>query len=286
MCILYSFCRVTDDMVDNENDLSAKRAKIEVVKRFLNQLFSKRSVHWPKVIALDENQSVDWDYFEKILTYEELCAFRAISRISHFLPSTPLHDLARGFEWDIENREVKNQNDLVKYCGYVAGTVGELSTAIAFYRANGSLQGCEEAFQGFRDIGVALQLTNIARDIITDSETLGRVYIPTDWLADAEKELEALRVQRNPKLLDIMRIRSYAIKALDLADKYRMEGLKRIHLLPKEYQRPMLCTMELYLRIGDEIKANPGYHERASVSKFRKAFIAFKTMYLPIPMNS
>lgn len=136
LTILYAFCRVTDDMVDNENSVELKKKRMHVISTFLDQLFSNRKVTseycW-EVIA--PQPKIDWAYFERVLSSEQLCSFRAISRIAYYLPQEPFYELVDGYEWDIAGRCVQNENDLIEYSKYVASSVATLCTFVFCHKS-------------------------------------------------------------------------------------------------------------------------------------------------------
>lgn len=140
--MLYAFCRVTDDMIDNETETAERNRILNIIVEFLNQLFSERvttSVFiWYNKPNPDRKscERVDWSYFKEHLTLEQLAAFRAISRISHYLPQEPFYELMEGYKWDIDSRPINNVDDLKLYSSYVASSVATLCTFIVCTRSN------------------------------------------------------------------------------------------------------------------------------------------------------
>jgi phytoene synthase len=94
------------------------------------------------------------------------------------LPVTALEELIEGCEMDVTGTRYDTFDDLVGYCRRVAGTVGRLSLAIYGTSDPARAEGLAD------DLGVALQITNILRDIVEDQRALGRVYLPR---ADLER---------------------------------------------------------------------------------------------------
>lgn len=122
-----------------------------------------------------------------------------------------------------------------------------------------------------------LQIVNISRDIIIDSETLGRCYIPLDYFNG--NEFDVLLKQRNPHVIGNRLLKQYARKMINLADKLANESIFSIILLPIECQRPILTALEIYQGIGKAIKTNELYERRAYLNKFNKVKIILKCMY-------
>jgi phytoene synthase len=92
------------------------------------------------------------------------------------LPLAALEQLVEGCEWDLAGRRYETFDELLAYCRRVAGTIGRLSLAIYGSTAP------ERAETLADSLGVALQLTNILRDLVEDRDTYGRVYIPGEDL--------------------------------------------------------------------------------------------------------
>lgn len=141
---VYGFCRRADDAVDLTPDPAQARRRLDGVARELDRLFDGGSDAGSDPLA------------------------RAIRRFD--LPRRPFDDLIEGCAWDIENRRYQDIEDLRQYCYRVASTVGLLCVRIF---------GCErdtcDAYA--MELGVALQWTNILRDIGVDSRR-GRTYLP------------------------------------------------------------------------------------------------------------
>ncbi len=95
----------------------------------------------------------------------------------HTIPRGVFEALLEGFTWELEDRRYASLAELRTYCVRVAGTVGIAMTHV---------MGCRDAETLARacDLGVAMQLTNIARDVGEDA-TRGRLYLPTSWLHQA-----------------------------------------------------------------------------------------------------
>lgn len=140
--MLYAFCRVTDDMIDRETEKEERRKQLNIITKFLDQLFSNRvskgyfNWHIKEGSSNDVAALVDWNYFKENLTIEQLAAFRAISRITYYLPQKPFYELIEGYNWDIEGRLLKDEEDLKLYSSYVASSVATLCTFIVCKRSN------------------------------------------------------------------------------------------------------------------------------------------------------
>jgi phytoene synthase len=147
---LYAFCRHADDGVDEAGDRDRARAAVDALRARIERVYSDR--------GLD-------GFVER--------AFAAVVR-EHHIPRAEPELLAEGMAWDVEGRRYGSIADVRAYALRVAGTVGVMMTHIMGPRDPLVLDRA-------RDLGTAMQLTNIARDVGTDAR-MGRVYLPLDWL--------------------------------------------------------------------------------------------------------
>lgn len=147
---LYAFCRVADDAIDGSSE--PQRAIGELQAR-LDAVYADRP--GPEL------------------------ADRALACVvqRHAIPRTLLDALLEGFAWDVQGRRYETIEDLHAYGARVAGTVGAMMALVMETRDRTALARAAE-------LGVAMQLTNIARDVGEDAR-LGRVYLPEAWLREA-----------------------------------------------------------------------------------------------------
>ena len=154
---LYTFCRTLDDIADDTNQLEVKKKKFsEFKKKFLDKNFDNPIIKEMWSIINSENIS------KKIII-----------------------DLFDGVETDLEEKvQIKSKKDLLVYSYRVAGTVGLMMSKILKVKN-------KEAFKGAIDLGIAMQLTNIARDVVEDKKR-NRIYINSDffYIQEAIKESE------------------------------------------------------------------------------------------------
>jgi phytoene synthase len=149
MSALYALARRIDDIGDGE---AAPAEKLDDLARMHSD-----------VAALARSDAPTGD--------PVLIAMRDVAH-RYPIPLEALDDLIDGCEMDVHGTCYQTFDDLVVYCRKVAGTVGRLSLAI---------YGCSEPDRGSSladDLGVALQITNILRDVVEDHATLGRIYLP------------------------------------------------------------------------------------------------------------
>lgn len=233
----YAFCRVTDDAVDESDDPT--RALGACVAR-TDAIFAGRPADDP----------VD----------------RAFARIvdTHALPRAPIDALLDGYRWDAEGREVETRSDLLGYAVRVASSVGVVSTYLMGPRERSTLARAA-------DLGAAMQLTNVARDVGEDAR-LGRVYLPRDWLREEGVDAGAwLRAPRHsPALGRVVR------RVLDEADLLYARAESGIAALPADARPAILAASRIYREIGRIVREN-GYDavsSRATTSTARKVLVA------------
>lgn len=145
LIILYAFCRVTDDMIDDESNVEKKAHKLEVIKTFIKELFADRKSDY-EVKTKPQEPEINWTKYESELTNEEISCFRALSRIAFYLPRKPFYELLLGYQWDLEGRLIRNENDLLLYSNYVAGSIGTLCVFLIMYKCDGGKYGFEKNY--------------------------------------------------------------------------------------------------------------------------------------------
>ncbi|MDI1428172.1 phytoene/squalene synthase family protein [Polyangium sorediatum] len=154
MLPVYAFCRVADDVVDQASEPGA----VEALQARLAAAYEGN----PHDSPVDR-------------------AFSDVAR-AHDLPRAVMEALIEGFAWDAAGRRYETLSDLHAYCARVASTVGVIMSVLMGVRDPKALaRAC--------DLGVAMQLTNIARDVGEDARN-GRVYLPLAWLEEAGIDVE------------------------------------------------------------------------------------------------
>ncbi len=189
---LYDFCRTLDDIADQDLDLKIKKKLFENFKKdFLNKNFNNQII-------------------KKI--YELIKNFQISPQI--------ILDLFDGVESDLKEKvKFESNNDLIIYSYYVAGTVGLMMAKILNVKSKNSLRSAI-------DLGIAMQLTNIARDVIEDGNR-NRNYINLNF--DKIKE------------------------TLKLADLFYDSSFKSINEIPLNSRFAILVARRIYRQIGKEI---------------------------------
>jgi len=230
---LYAFCRVADDLIDSGNDPATALAGL---RARLDAAYAAR----PHPIAAD----------------------RALAAVvlRHAIPRVLLDALLEGFEWDTARRRYDSLLDLEAYAARVAGTVGAMMAILMGERsAAGIARAC--------DLGVAMQLSNIARDVGEDARA-GRLYLPQDWLRTAGIDPDAWLAHPSfdPALAGIVQ------RLLYRADQLYRRADSGIAALPRICRPGIGAARHLYAEIGQQV-ARQGYNSiarRAVVPPARK----------------
>ncbi len=182
------------------------------------------------------------------------------------VPVDALHELIDGCRHDVDGVTYERFDDLVSYCRLVAGTVGRLSLAV---------YGCPDPARAgpLADaLGVALQITNILRDIVEDRDTMGRVYLPAEDI----RRFGAHPDLRGPADAVIALVAFEAGRA----ERWYEDGLA---LLPMLDHRSRACTAAMagiYHDLLDRIRRDPAavLRTRVSVPAWRKASVAVRAL--------
>ena len=205
---LYKFCRYVDNIADS--DAPNRESILKNIKYHLTN-------------DGKENQPIVVKEFKELVDESSISIDAA-------------DDLMNGMLGDQNFTEVKDETELLKYCHAVAGTVGVMVQKIL------NCKDDESAYFAI-DLGVAMQLTNIARDVLEDAVT-GRKYIPRTWL-DVRPERIAM------KDVEDFEIVSRAIeKIVSLADQYYQSALIGIHYIPIKSRIAIAIALRLYREIG------------------------------------
>ena len=233
---LYAFCRFTDDIVDLESENPAYSFDEWKRRATSNTFFQQDSI---LTAWLD-------------------------TRIRHHIPTSYIEQFLEGVALDVQHSEYHTFEDLAFYCYGVASTVGLMSMSIIGYAG-------QEAIPYAVRLGVALQMTNILRDVAEDWQR-GRLYLPL-------AELEAFNLTseqigdsvRNGQYDDNWR--NFMRYQIDRTRKLYSEAWPGIALLNPEGRLAIAAASELYSGILDDIEAHDYdvFTRRAHVSDWKKA---------------
>jgi phytoene synthase len=230
---IYAFCRYTDDIVDNEVDPA--NIKFKKIHAWRNE-FEK---------ALEGNS-----------TYPLLNRLNKIIRKFN-IPVGPFFELIKGMESDLQILRYNDFHSLYQYCYRAAVTVGLMSIEILGYRT-------KSAKDYAVNLGIAMQLTNILRDIKVDALN-GRIYIPEeDLIKFGYTEKDLLEFKYNDSFIELMkfeckRAREYFEKANNCFVKEDRKLLFPARIMEKIYFAILSKIKKLYYAMGVYVKYNFAY---------------------------
>jgi 15-cis-phytoene synthase len=230
---LYAFCRMADDAIDQGHD---RQAAVRDLRARLDLIYQQR----PADDAADR-------------AFARTVADHAMAKA---IPTA----LLEGFSWDAENRRYETFSQLTDYAVRVAGTVGRMMSWIMGVRDRVSLaRAC--------DLGVAMQLTNIARDVGEDARN-GRLYLPLQWMREAHIDPQAWLAQ---PVFDSA-LASVIQRLLLAADGLYRRSESGLSRLPRAFRPSMYAARTLYAEIGHEVARRnfDSVSQRAVVSRSRK----------------
>jgi 15-cis-phytoene synthase len=242
---VYAFCRAIDDLAD-EGPPDADRAEraLEMYREEVTRCYGGT----PMLRVTRDLQ-------------------RMIGRFG--IPREPLEDLLDGVAMDLRKTRYGNFEELRVYCLRVASAVGLVCLPIF---------GCgDDRSRGYAiDLGIALQLTNILRDLKTDAAR-GRIYVPLDEIAECGySEAELVRGERTPAYLELMRRQ---------AERAHRHFKSAAFLLP-EPDRPRLVAAEvmraIYLRLLRRIERRKFrvFESRITVPRLQQLGVALRAWAL------
>ena len=167
-------------------------------------------------------------------------ALAEVVRRAEIPPGYPLAHLD-GFRMDVEERRYRGFADTLDYCYHVAGVVGVMMAHVMGVRDPVTLdRAC--------DLGIAFQLTNMARDLVDDAR-VGRVYVPEEWLTQ-----EGLADAGLADLVHRAALARIAARLVDSAEPYYASARIGIDALPPRSSWAIATALGIYRAIGTEVK--------------------------------
>ncbi len=242
----YAFCRHADDVIDLGDDPGAA---LDQLHALLDRVYAGR----PAEVSL------------------ERALLRCVA--DHGIARAVPDALLEGFAWDATGRIVADEDALLAYAVRVASTVGVAMTAIMGVRSRDALaRAC--------DLGVAMQLTNIARDVGEDARR-GRVYLPQTWLAQAGLDRGALLADPRHSAA----LASVVERTLALADRFYHAAAPGIALLPSDCRPAIAAARSIYAEIGRDLRAHgcDAVSRRAHTRAWRKLQLLLRAWLRPVP---
>ncbi|MGV3652393.1 MAG: phytoene/squalene synthase family protein [Devosia sp.] len=241
--MLYAWCRHCDDVIDGQtlgHDQQAdfRRGQAERLAELRRRTKA----------ALEGGQAED-----------EI--FEALRRVvaNNAIPAIHPQELLYGFQMDVEERHYATLDDTYEYCYHVAGVVGVMMAMIMGARDPAVLDRAS-------DLGIAFQLTNIARDVVDDAR-MGRCYLPDELLArhgvtsvDPDDPEQRRRLHKA------------ALELLDIADRYYDSALVGMAALPPRSAWAIAAARRVYRAIGARLRSGgpSAWDRRVSTTRAQK----------------
>ena len=192
----------------------------------------------------------------------EFDGFGALAR-RHGISPRLANDLIDGFAMDVAGTRYRSLTELCAYCYGVAGAVGVMMALIL-----GVPRADADTLDRAADLGLAFQMTNIARDVVADARA-GRVYLPTDWLAEAGVPATPAAVADPRNATAVFGVTRRLVEA---AEPYYHSAEAGIARLPYRAAWAILAASRIYREIGmRRVAAGPaGLAERAATTRAEK----------------
>jgi len=241
---VYAICRLSDEAVDKLNCLSQEES-LQILESKISDAYTDKQISEPLLLAF--RQTVN----------------------KYKIPQKYFDELIKGMRMDLVVNHYRDFPALYEYCYRAAGVVGLIMLKIFGYKNNATEDYAIK-------LGVAMQLTNILRDINEDL-IRGRVYLPQDEMTQFSiSEQQLFKGQVDDNLRNFLRFQ------ISRCRKLYNESLAGIKFINKPICRfVVLCMKEVYSGILDAIEENDFdvFTKRAYVNKLRKAAIIFKILW-------
>lgn len=246
---VYAFCRFADDGIDKATSLSEHKKHLEVCTQILDRVYGHK--------VNDFVYPFEWALEQTIAAYD----------IRRYL----FEDLLTGMIMDTYFKPPEDSEELLKYCYHVAGCVGLMMTQI--------FETKRPAMKEAESLGIAMQLTNIARDIREDA-LMGRVYLPQGWLRQVGlNSQDIFDFAKNPTDTSLAtRIWQLEMALLDLAEEHYVKASQGISLITADGSQMAVKLMaSVYRGILTKIKSTG---IQALITRTRLSFFE-KLLYIP-----
>ncbi|MFC5511569.1 15-cis-phytoene synthase CrtB [Massilia jejuensis] len=223
--MLYAWCRHCDDVVDGQELGHGVAAASHDPQGELARLYEQTRRAYAGDAMIDP----------------AFAAFQEVA-LRHAIAPRHAFDHLAGFGMDVMETRYETIEDTLRYCYHVAGVVGLMMATIMGARDPRVLdRAC--------DLGLAFQLTNIARDIVDDAG-IGRCYLPAQWLREAGIPPHELALARHRAALARV-----AARLVDHAEPYYDSSMAGLQALPLRSAWAIATARNVYRQIGIEVKA-------------------------------
>ncbi|MFQ3220625.1 MAG: phytoene synthase [Paraglaciecola sp.] len=236
---LYRFCRIVDDIADESPDPEIAKVKLNDLKESIAQNTADHPV---------------------VKDFLRLCEEYQIER-NHGIT------LIDGVSQDLNLVALPSLKTLIQYAYRVAGVVGLMMAPIL---------GAKKVGYAFAiDLGIGMQLTNIARDVLEDAQ-MGRRYLPSEWVNTLSTSHIALsNIEHREQVQDAIKV------LLNLAEEYYQSGLAGLYYLPSRNRQAIAVAAYVYRDIGRKLLKNDCRYwlGRVVVSKPKKILLASQALW-------
>lgn len=241
--MLYAWCRHCDDVTDGQTlgfastagDLPPAEARLAML-----QTQTRRA------------------YAGEPMTEPAFAAFQEVA-LAHAIPQRQAFDHLEGFAMDVRDEAYETLEDTLRYCYHVAGVVGLMMARVMGVRDESVLdRAC--------DLGLAFQLTNIARDIVEDAQA-GRCYLPTRWLREAGLNRDNFAEPAHRRALAQL-----AARLVAEAEPYYASARSGLAGLPLRSAWAIATARGVYREIGVKVKnaREKAWDQRQGTSRLEK----------------
>jgi phytoene synthase len=240
--MLYAWCRHCDDVVDGQ-ELGFGVAA------------SSHDPHGELAQLVEQTRRA---YAGETMRDPAFAAFQEVA-LRHAIAPRHAFDHLAGFGMDVDAVQYETIEDTLRYCYHVAGVVGLMMARIMGAQDRQVLdRAC--------DLGLAFQLTNIARDIVDDAR-IGRCYLPAQWLREAGIAPDEIALPRHR-----LALAQVAARLVDHAEPYYDSALGGLAALPLRSAWAIATARHVYRQIGIEVKARGprAWDERVGTSRATK----------------
>ncbi len=255
--LLYAWCRRCDDIADNQvlggelGEQSDLAARLALIRRLTALAFAGQKTGDP--------------------------AFDALGIVAHECGLTPqmAEDVIAGFQLDAEDWRPRTEADMLRYCYHVAGAVGVMMAVVM-----GVSPQDTDTLDRACDLGLAFQLSNIARDIVED-DAAGRCYLPMEWLV--EQDIEPGQHTKPHHRAELAEMTARLVALVEKHEAAARVGAAR---LPFRSRWAVLSAARIYGAIGRKVarRGTEAWNNRTYVPRSEKALYGMRA-FLSAALN-
>ncbi len=239
---LYFFCRTIDNIADDIEEGASRDDALCALKRARHDL--------DETLAGNPPDALLWRRLAEV--------HRRFT-----LHTPPLYELIDGAEWDLNGISIEDEDDLIRYSDLVAGSIGAMMLPFLVEQR----QDLARLEAPARALGIAMQITNILRDVGDDARTLDRIYLPDALLAR-----HGLSGRDLASPIDTPAYDALTEQLMEVAEDYYTRGIAGIADLRRSVRPCIRAAARIYREILNEIRRNEydNITRRAYTSRARK----------------